>query len=260
LQQASRRFEARGLRVISVSYDTTPILREFAADQKITFTMLADPSSKIIKAFDVVEQDNSPGNLPSFAPIDMAIPGFFIFDAQGKLVDKYIDESYDDRYTANNVLLRRFSDLAKFDSSTSLQGFDIRTGASDAEPLLGSRFTLFADITAPFGVQYQGLALELEAPANIRRKPVLGPKPGVFFSGRSRVSQDFVVPTTTEFLRAHGSGKQLAKPLLISGKVLWTELRNGEQIRHAAPVEFKLTMRLVKMMVRASPENQRKRG
>jgi peroxiredoxin len=57
LQNAKQRFEEHGLKVAAISYDNQAILKDFAARQNIDFPLLADPHSKIIRSFGVLNAE-----------------------------------------------------------------------------------------------------------------------------------------------------------------------------------------------------------
>ena len=51
LAKHAGRLRARGYGICSISYDTVDVLREFANRRGITYPMLSDPDSAIIRAF-----------------------------------------------------------------------------------------------------------------------------------------------------------------------------------------------------------------
>src|SRR5260370_726960 len=57
LQQAKAEFEAKGIHVASITYDSEAILKEFSARKGITYPMLSDPGSKIIRAFAILNPE-----------------------------------------------------------------------------------------------------------------------------------------------------------------------------------------------------------
>ena len=57
LQNAKQRFEERGLKLAAISYDSQAILNDFAARHNIDFPLLADPDSKIIRSFGVLNAE-----------------------------------------------------------------------------------------------------------------------------------------------------------------------------------------------------------
>ena len=54
LQQAQQRFKDQGIGLAAISYDSQAILKDFAERQHITFPLLADPQSEIIRKYGVL--------------------------------------------------------------------------------------------------------------------------------------------------------------------------------------------------------------
>ncbi len=80
LQSAKEKFEAQGIQLAAISYDSPEILKDFADRHKIEFPLLADPQSKIIADYGVH------------------------IDANGIIRERYFETKYTDRFTANNVM------------------------------------------------------------------------------------------------------------------------------------------------------------
>lgn len=54
LQSNKKDFDAAQIQLVGISYDSVDVLNKFAAQRKITFPLLADPASKAIKAYGVL--------------------------------------------------------------------------------------------------------------------------------------------------------------------------------------------------------------
>lgn len=52
-ESARKNFEAKGIRVASITYDSSAVLKAFAERKNINFPLLSDPDSKTIDAFGV---------------------------------------------------------------------------------------------------------------------------------------------------------------------------------------------------------------
>lgn len=57
-------FDALGVRVLALSYDEPEALRDFADAYGITYTLLSDPDSRVIREFGIlntlIDEDNHP--------------------------------------------------------------------------------------------------------------------------------------------------------------------------------------------------------
>src|SRR6516164_2290459 len=78
---------------------------DFAMRHHIEFPLLADPDSKVIRGFEVLNVD-AKGMTKG-----MAHPGFFYVDENGAIREKYFETKYTDRFTANNVIGKLFPEL-----------------------------------------------------------------------------------------------------------------------------------------------------
>jgi len=58
-----KRSGRRGLGVAAISYDSIGALKNFADRQHITYPLLSDPDSKIIRAFDYPDETTKPETL-----------------------------------------------------------------------------------------------------------------------------------------------------------------------------------------------------
>src|SRR5271166_5747296 len=97
LQQAQQRFKEQVLGIAAISYDSPTILKEFSERQEITFPLLADPTSEIIRKYHVLNSE------AKGMTMGMADPGFFVVDSRGRITEVFFEAAYTDRYTANNL-------------------------------------------------------------------------------------------------------------------------------------------------------------
>ncbi len=108
LEQNLDRFKKQGLGVVAISYDSPAILKNFADRQHITFPMLSDPNSKIIRAYGILNE-TVPATEPTFG---IPYPGTYIVDPQGRVVSKYFEDDYKERVSASDILVRTFRQTA----------------------------------------------------------------------------------------------------------------------------------------------------
>jgi len=207
LQNAKQRFEAQGLKLAAVSYDSPAILKDFAERHKIEFPLLADPNSEVIRTFNVLNTQ-AKGMTKG-----MAYPGFFYLDADGIIREKYFTAKYTDRLTANNLIAKLFPELsAEVTQDIKAPHLQLSLAQSDRSVIPGGRVTLIAEIELPPdvhvyspGVQgYKPIQLALQGRPGIELQPVVYPKSKVLylealqehvpvFEGKFRISQDLTV-------------------------------------------------------------------
>jgi len=100
LQQHLDAIRKEGLGVAAISYDSIGALKSFADRQHITYPLLSDPDSKIIRAFDILNETTKPGTLTYGIPY----PGIYVVDAQGKVLSKYFEDDYKDRFSTADIV------------------------------------------------------------------------------------------------------------------------------------------------------------
>ncbi len=184
LQNAKERFEKRGLSLAAISYDSAPILMDFAKRHKIEFPMLADPNSQVIRSFNVLNSE-AKGMTKG-----MAHPGFFFIDESGAIREKYFEAEYTNRFTANNVIGKLFPELTDEVSDTvEASHLRLTLSQSDRTVVPGSRVTLTADVELPPDVHvyspgvrgYKPVQLILHTPAGMESTPAIYPNPKILY-------------------------------------------------------------------------------
>jgi AhpC/TSA family/Disulphide bond corrector protein DsbC len=224
LQSAKQRFEAQGLKLAAISYDSRAILKDFAKRHKIEFPLLADPNSEIIRSFNVLNAE-AKGMTKG-----MALPGFFYVDSDGVIREKYFTAKYTDRLTANNVIAKLFPELsAQVEQSINAPHLQLTLAQSDRSVIPGGRVSLIAEIELPPDVHvyspgvrgYKPIEFTLQEIPGIELQPVIYPSSKIIyleaiqervpvFEGKFRITQDLtVIPSrTSEAVRSLFSHKR----------------------------------------------------
>ncbi len=209
-------FRKRGLGVAALSYDSLAILKDFATRKRISFPLLSDPDSKVIRAFGIQnEADYAPGNLAHGVPY----PGTFVTDAKGVVRARYFERTYAERRTAASALTLAGEVPQVGASETSTPTFTLRTSSSNAAAAPGQRVTLVLDFDmkpmmhayAPGVTGYRPLRLRLDPHplVTVHETALPAAKPYRFepldetvpvFEGRFRVTQDVTLAGGREFV------------------------------------------------------------
>ena len=207
LQNASQRFEAQGVKLAAISYDSPAILKEFAERHKIEFPLLADPHSEIIRSFNVLNVE-AKGMTKG-----MAYPGFFYIDSSGVIREKYFDARYTNRFTANNVFAKLFPELTEeVHQTVEAPHLRLTLSQSDRFVVPGSRVMLTAEIELAPDVHvyspgvwgYKPIQLVLYTSGGIEPAPAIYPASETLylqairekvpiFDGKFRITQDVTV-------------------------------------------------------------------
>ena len=101
LQASLANLTQQKLGLAAISYDSPAILKSFAERTNITFPLLSDPDSRIIRAWGILNE-----TVPAASPFyGIPYPGVFILDPSGVVVAKYFEDDYRERYTASEILM-----------------------------------------------------------------------------------------------------------------------------------------------------------
>lgn len=167
MEQSQDALATQGLGLCSISYDSVEILRDFAARRQITFPMLADPDSAIIRRFGLFNETVEPSSRDYGIPH----PGLLAVSPDGIVRERFFEERYYNRMTMPTVLTRLGAVFAVERGSVAREHLRVRTSATQAAAHPGNRFTLFVDIIPVDGAHiygpnvnggYQGLGVAID--------------------------------------------------------------------------------------------------
>ncbi len=144
LETTKRKFSERGLGVCAISYDNVTILKNFSDRKNITYPLISDTDSKIIRAFGIFNTTMQPGSVGYGVPY----PGYYVVDHHGTVRAKYFEDAHQERFTAGDILVRQFSDETGV-GMTAIETPHLRLSysSSDAEVSPGQRIALLTEIT-----------------------------------------------------------------------------------------------------------------
>ncbi len=230
MQDASQRFERQGIKLAAVSYDSEEILKFFSDRHKIDYPLLADPASKTIEAYGVLNPEAT-GMQKGFAR-----PGYFFIDAGGIIREKFFDPKYRERLTGASIIAKLFPELGQEVTQTvEAPHLQVALAQSDISGAPGTRITLVTEVRLPPEVHvyaagakgYKPIRLEMDATPEMKFLPAVYPESKILllpvinervpvFDGTFRISQDVQVSTSAEFWGSLGKD---GKNLTITGKL-----------------------------------------
>ena len=119
------------------------MLKSFADRQHITYPLLSDPDSQIIRAYDILNETTKLGTLAYGIPY----PGVYLVDAEGRVVSKYFEEDYKDRVSTADILARQFgAPVVAARTTAETKHLQFTTAASNDIARPGLRIALSLDI------------------------------------------------------------------------------------------------------------------
>ncbi len=218
--------ERAGFGLAAISYDSAAVLREFASRKSITFPLLADHESRVIRAFGVANQrypkgtlldvnseqiTNSLGDVPVYG---VAYPSVFVIDPQGKIVWRFVSETDELRLTGAAILARSIGSISDASRLSVTKGrVEVIVTSSNAEAGLGSRLWLGIELKMPPGFHvygphaggsYRGLNWEMDESSCWYQSEPAYPKPQLrhfafeenelpVYEGQVRVNRELVL-------------------------------------------------------------------
>ena len=230
LQDRLPELKSQGLTVVAVSYDPVETLAKFAGDRKITYPLLSDRGSTIIRRYNLlnnsVERDSRAFGVPH--------PGTFMLDARRRVTSKFFEQQYQERNTAASIVVRQGGAAAGPIVTARNQHLAMTASASDTQVSPGSRITLAFDIAparnihvyAPGDHSYQVIAAHIDPqPVLLAHNATYPPSETYYFAPLNetvavyqkpfRLTRDVTIAATREAQQA----LRALKTLTVSGKL-----------------------------------------
>lgn len=101
LQEALPKFEAAGIKLYAVSYDEPAALAEFAAHHGITYPLLSDKGSKVIRSYGIQNHFVTKEQVPYYG---IPFPGTYLVDERGIVCAKFFNRGLANRENAEVVI------------------------------------------------------------------------------------------------------------------------------------------------------------
>jgi peroxiredoxin len=140
LESARHAFEAKGIRVASVTYDSPAVLKAFATRRDIHFKLLSDPDSHAIEAFGVRNPE------ATGYQAGIAIPNYFLIGTDGTIIQRFAEGQPQERTTASYLYETVFGAGTALPSAASVvpatPHLKVTVAQSDLSVAPGYRFRL----------------------------------------------------------------------------------------------------------------------
>ena len=105
LQAHKAEFEAAGIKLFAISYDTVKALRTFAEAYGIDFPILSDVDSKVIREFGILNTLVKPDETEYYG---IPYPGSYLVGNDGLVAAKFFNRQYQVRETASAMMREGF--------------------------------------------------------------------------------------------------------------------------------------------------------
>ena len=148
LQRQYDDLKRRGIGLAAISYDAPETLKKFSAAHAITFPLISDAGSAIIKRYGIFNTTVEAGTRTYGIPF----PGTFMLDAKGIVRARYFEEAYQERNTAASILVRQGATATGPITTANTRHLTIMAALSDTEVAPGERLSIAYDITPHRGM------------------------------------------------------------------------------------------------------------
>jgi hypothetical protein len=181
LQRSLPSLKEHGLGLVAISYDPPATLKAFADGRGITYPLLSDQGSAVIRRYGILNEqaEGRTAGIPH--------PGTFIVDRRGRVVSRSFEAAYQERMTVASQLA--LGDAAGV-AATAAETEHVRITASASDEIVapGARLSLFVHVEpkpkmhvyAPGQASYLPVTVTLEANDAIKVGPVVFPKPEIY--------------------------------------------------------------------------------
>ena len=216
--------------MVAISYDAPDVLKRFADSRGITFPLVSDPGSAIIKRYGLLNADEKPGTRSHGIPF----PGTFIVDRKGIIRSRHFEEAYQERNTVASILTRRGAGAAGLALTIETAHLTLIAAVSDETVAPGERVSIVLDVTprrgmhvyAPGAHSYRIIRITIDAQPWLRVAAPVYPPSQIYefeplkervevYLNPFRVTQDVVVVATPEAQKLLASRSSVT----ISGRV-----------------------------------------
>ena len=143
LQRRYADITKQGLGLIAISYDAPETLKRFADSRGITFPLIADRGSAIIRAYGILNESEKPGGRGHGIPH----PGTFIVDRKGVVVSRFFEDAYQERYTAATILSSLGGRIPGTSVSATTAHLSLSATITDTTAAPGERLSIAVDVT-----------------------------------------------------------------------------------------------------------------
>ena len=230
LQGRIDEIQGQGLGLVAISYDPPEVLHKFAESRGITFPLVSDRESEIIKRYGLLNTTVEPGTRSYGIPF----PGTFIVDRRGIVRSRHFENAYQERNTVASLLVAR--GVTPFGPAMTVETphLTLTAAVSDEVVAPGERVSLLFEISpkagmhvyAPGGHSYQIVRVSLDPQPWLRPHEVTYPASEIYhfkpldervevYQKPFRLVQEVTILATTQKLVAEQS------ELTITGRVAY---------------------------------------
>ena len=174
-----------GLGLAAVSYDSVAVLADFSARRGITFPLLSDQGSVVIRQYGLLNTTVAERS----ATYGIPYPGTFIADANAIVTSRFFEAAYQERNTMTSVLVKRGAKVDVAGTKINAPHLTLTTYLTDGVAAPGTHFSAVIDaapasrvhVYAPGVAGYKPIAITVQPQAGLVVRGSQFPRAGDYF-------------------------------------------------------------------------------
>ena len=225
LQGRLKEIQQSGLGLAAISYDPREVTADFARRRGITFPLLSDPGSKVIREYGIL---NTTVPETSREQYGIPFPGTFIVDRNGVVTSRFFEAAYQERNTVASIMARAGAGNAAPAIKISASHLELTTYTTDQTVAPGTHFSIVLDVKpaahvhvyAPGVTGYKPIDLALETQPGVLVRRSQFPRADDFYfkplnehvrvyQKPFRIVQDVAIDASPEGVRALSGHEQV---------------------------------------------------
>jgi peroxiredoxin len=160
-----------GYGLAAVSYDPVGVLAEFAERRGITYPLLSDPGSKVIRQYGILNTTIPESNTQSYG---IPFPGTFIVDPKGIVTSRFFEDAYQERDSLASILVGLGGTISASSSNVSAPHVSVKSYSTNSAVSVGTHFALVLDLAPEERTHVYAPAVSGYKPIRLRIEPQTG--------------------------------------------------------------------------------------
>lgn len=222
-----------GFGLAAISYDPVPVLADFARRRGITYPLLADVGSSVIREYGILNTTVPPANREQYG---IPFPGTFFVDQGRTVTSRVFERAYQERDTIASIMVRVGHGLTMAGTKVTASHLQLTTYVTDEIVAPGTHFSIVIDIKpskhvhvyAPGVSGYKPIALRLDAQQGV-----------VFRQAQFPRSEDFYFKPLNEHVPVYRTSFRIVQDVAIDASAAGVRALAGrDRLTIAGTLEY----------------------
>jgi hypothetical protein len=211
LQGRLEEIRKTGFGLAAISYDPVTVLADFATRRGISFPLLSDVGSRVIREYGILNTTVPPTNRDQYG---IPFPGTFFVDRSGVVTSRVFEDAYQERDTIASVMVWLGHGFAAAGTRVTASHLELTTAVTDQVVAPGTHFAIVVDVKPEKSVH-------VYAPGVVGYKPItlrIDPQAGILVrSARFPQAEDFYFKPLNEHVPVYQKPFRIVQEIAIDG-------------------------------------------